>query len=74
MTLLGFRYPEGERRYSSKHVVHGHTPRISGQELLPRRTNLDTFAWRTGRLVVAVFDDEMAGGPFDLIEVKGPAA
>jgi serine/threonine protein phosphatase 1 len=75
MMLLWFRYPEGaDVGYGSKHVVHGHTPRISGPELLPRRTNLDTFAWRTGRLVVGVFDDEAAGGPIDLIEVKGPTA
>ena len=37
------------------------------------RTNLDTRAWRTGRLVIGVFDDEKAGGPIDFISVTGPA-
>jgi serine/threonine protein phosphatase 1 len=51
------------------HVVHGHTPRPKGPELLEHRTNLDTKAFSTGRLVVGVFDDDKAGGPVKLIEV-----
>src|SRR5262245_22109732 len=35
------------------------------------RTNLDTQAWCTGRLVIGVFDDEVAGGPVSLLEVRG---
>ena len=35
------------------------------------RTNLDTQAWYTGRLVIGVFDDEVAGGPVSLLEVRG---
>ena len=35
------------------------------------RTNLDTQAWYTGRLVIGVFDDEVAGGPVSLLEVHG---
>jgi serine/threonine protein phosphatase 1 len=35
------------------------------------RTNLDTRAWRTGRLVIGVFDDDRAGGPVDFMVIKG---
>ncbi len=35
------------------------------------RTNLDTLAWRTGRLTVGVFDDDRPGGPIDFIVVRG---
>ncbi len=35
------------------------------------RTNLDTAAWKTGRLTVGVFDDDRPGGPVDLIVVQG---
>ena len=38
------------------------------------RTNLDTLAWRTGRLVIGVFDDDRPGGPVDFIVVKGSPA
>lgn len=34
------------------------------------RTDLDTFAWATGRLVVGVSDDGEPGGPVDLIEIR----
>jgi serine/threonine protein phosphatase 1 len=35
---------------------------------------LDTLAWRTGRLMVGIFDDETPGGPVDFIVVTGPPA
>ena len=35
--------------------------------------NLDTLAWYTGRLVVGVFNDDVAGGPVSLLEVRGEA-
>jgi serine/threonine protein phosphatase 1 len=38
------------------------------------RTNLDTRAWRTGRLVIGVFDDDKPGGPIDFIQIMGPPA
>lgn len=48
--------------YQGKHVVHGHHQFADGpHEWADRkrggRTDLDTFAWKTGRLVVGVFDD-----------------
>jgi serine/threonine protein phosphatase 1 len=62
------------------HVVHGHTPLWEGKpdpaepELLEHRTNLDTGAFATGVLVVAVFDGETPGGPVELIRIKGRPA
>ena len=65
-----YRYSKGDNDgYRGMHVVHGHTPRRKGPELLAHRTNLDTNALSTGRLVVGVFDDEKAGGPIEVIEV-----
>jgi len=59
------------------HVVHGHTPVWEGKpdpaapELLEHRTNLDTGAFATGVLTVAVFDAEAPGGPIELLKVQG---
>lgn len=68
--LLWYRYTQGaDIGHGDRHVVHGHTPNINGPEQYNNRTNLDTLAWRTGRLVVAVFDDETPGPPISFIEV-----
>jgi serine/threonine protein phosphatase 1 len=69
--LMWKRYPAGFcDGHGSFHVVHGHDPSETGPLLYPGRTALDTLAWRTGRLVVGVFDDDRAGGPVDLIEIR----
>jgi len=71
--LLTKRYAADDAAgHGTRHVVHGHHPFRDGPKLLRGRTDLDTLAWQTGRLVVAVFDDERPGGPADLIEVIGP--
>jgi serine/threonine protein phosphatase 1 len=71
-TLLCKRYPKGfSGGYGERHVVHGHDNDPDGPLLFEGRTNLDTAAWRTGRLTVGVFDDDKAGGPVDFITVKG---
>jgi serine/threonine protein phosphatase 1 len=71
--LTWFRYqPNTDVGYGDRHVVHGHTPNPDGPERYKNRTNLDTLAWRSGRLVIAVFDDDVAGGPVDFIEVRLP--
>ena len=62
---------DDERGYGDRHVVHGHHQFAEGPILKTGRTDLDTFAWYTGRLVIGVFDDDMPGGPIDLLEVKG---
>jgi len=73
-TLLWKRYPkEQQDGFGDLHVVHGHDNDPQGPLLYAGRSNLDTAAWRTGRLTVGVFDDGRPGGPVDLIEVTGPA-
>jgi serine/threonine protein phosphatase 1 len=71
-TLLWKRYPKGlPNGFDGLHVVHGHDNDPEGPLLYEGRTNLDTLAWRTGRLVVGVFDDDRPGGPIDFIVVRG---
>ena len=73
-TLLWKRYPEGfALGFGGRHVVHGHDSFSDGPKLYEGRTNLDTRAWQTGRLVIAIFDDNKSGGPTDFISVQGPA-
>lgn len=62
-------YPHG---YRGKHVVHGHEQYEDGPVLNADRSDFDTLAWWTGRLVVGVFDDIVPGGPVGVIEVIGP--
>ena len=72
-TLLNKRYSQDDHSgFGSLHVVHGHDNFPEGPLLYAGRTNLDTLAWRTGRLVIGIFDDAKAGGPAALIEVQGP--
>lgn len=74
-TLLWKRYPKGfSEGFGNLHVVHGHDNHPDGPLLYEGRTNLDTLAWRTGRLTVGVFDDERPGGPIDLITIEGAPA
>ena len=69
--LLWKRYPEGFKKgHGAHHVVHGHDPKIGGPNLTKGRTNLDTLAWKTGRLVVGVFDDGIPGGPIEILELN----
>ena len=75
-TLLWKRYPTGYAAgFGNLHVVHGHDNDPEGPLLYEGRTNLDTLAWRTGRLTIGIFDDDRPGGPIDFIVIKGaPAA
>jgi serine/threonine protein phosphatase 1 len=74
-TLLTKRYPKGfSEGFGQLHVVHGHDNFPDGPLLFEGRTNLDTLAWRTGRLTVGVFDDARAGGPIEFIVVRGSPA
>ncbi len=74
-TLLWKRYPKGySGGYGTLHVVHGHDNDPDGPLLHEGRSNLDTAAWKTGRLTVGVFDDEKPGGPVDFIVAKGAPA
>jgi len=72
--LLTKRYVKGETGgYGARHVVHGHDNQVDGPLLVEGRSNLDTCAWRTGRLTIGVFDDDAPGGPIELITVQGSA-
>jgi serine/threonine protein phosphatase 1 len=74
-TLLWKRYPKGfPDGFGKLHVVHGHDNCPDGPLLYEGRTNLDTLAWRTGRLTIGVFDDDRSGGPVDFIVIKGAPA
>ena len=73
--LLWKRYPrEAGAGHGTLHVVHGHDPNVDGPLLHEGRTDLDTLAWSTGRLVVGVFDDWRPGGPIEMIEVGAAAS
>jgi serine/threonine protein phosphatase 1 len=43
---------------------------MDGPILTKGRTNLDTMAWKPGRLAIGVFDDGIPGGPMEILEVK----
>jgi serine/threonine protein phosphatase 1 len=74
-TLLWKRYPKGfPGGFGGRHVVHGHDNSPEGPLLYEGRTNLDTRAWRTGRLVIGVFEDDRPGGPVDFMVVRGRPA
>ena len=71
-TLLWKRYPDDETGgFRGRHIVHGHDSFADGPKLFEGRSNLDTKAWRTGRLVIAVFDDAVSGGPIEILTVQG---
>lgn len=55
--------------HDGRFIVHGHTPHKKGPITEGQSIDLDTLAWKTGRLVIGVFDDGRPGGPIDLIEV-----
>lgn len=52
--------------YRGRHVVHGHSPYKDGPILNEHTTNLDTRAYRYGRLPIAIFDDDIPGGPLEI--------
>src|SRR5262249_6808647 len=60
-----------EGGHGRRHVVHGHHQHANGPILKKNRTNLDTFAWYTGHLVIGVFDDDAPGGPLEILEADG---
>lgn len=60
---------DDDRPTHGRHVVHGHDAFADGPLLLKNRSNLDVEGWRTGRLAVGVFDDDVPGGPVEIVEV-----
>jgi serine/threonine protein phosphatase 1 len=68
--LMWLSYKDNDHGgYAGRHVVHGHHQKDDGPHRWKGRTNLDVGAWYTGRLVIGVFDDDVAGGPVEIIEV-----
>lgn len=65
---------DDEGGHGYRHVVHGHHQFKDGPICKKGRTDLDTFAWYTGRLVIGVFDDDIPGGPIDFIEIRRSTA
>lgn len=59
--------------WKGKHVVHGHHQFADGPHVWHGknggRTDLDCFAWYTGRLVIGVFDDTQ-GHALEFIEIN----
>jgi serine/threonine protein phosphatase 1 len=71
-TLLWKLYPDGySKGHGRRHVVHGHYATPQAPIVTPGKTNLDSMAWKTGRLVVGVFDDDQPGAASDYLEVLG---
>lgn len=65
------RYSKDDGRgHGELHVVHGHTPDKNGPVTTGQRTCLDVGACWTGRYVVGVFDDDLPGGPVEVLEVN----
>jgi serine/threonine protein phosphatase 1 len=73
------RFLQARDRDFDVHIVHGHTPTWDGKpdpaepELLSHRTNIDTGAFATGVLTIAVFEAERPGGPVEVLKVRGTA-
>ncbi len=66
------------RRLMGVYVVHGHTPLHDDKdygdiEITDARTNLDTGAYKTGKLTVGVFDDRQER-PIEVFSVYGARA
>jgi serine/threonine protein phosphatase 1 len=73
-TLLWGRYPKDSSvGHANRHVVHGHHAQIDAPIVTKGRTNLDGMAWKTGRLIVGVFEDDRPGGASEFLEILGSA-
>jgi serine/threonine protein phosphatase 1 len=71
-TLLWKLYPDGySKGHGRRHVVHGHHATQQAPVVTRGKTNLDSMAWKTGRLVVGVFEDDQPGAASDYLEVLG---
>lgn len=69
-TLLWKRYPPGfTLGHGRRHVVHGHDANARAPLVTKGKTNLDGLAWKTGRLVIGVFEDGRPGGASEFLEV-----
>jgi serine/threonine protein phosphatase 1 len=68
--LFWKRYrPAESQGHGRRHVVHGHDANRNAPIATKSRTNLDALAWKTGRLVIGVFEDDKPGGASDFLEI-----
>ncbi|NLS06820.1 serine/threonine protein phosphatase [Rhizobium sp. P32RR-XVIII] len=68
--LLWLRVPDDySTDYWGKHLCHGHTPSDRNPITVANRTNVDSGCVFGGTLSCAVFDDSLAGGPIEFIQV-----
>ncbi|SHM85334.1 metallophosphoesterase [Bradyrhizobium lablabi] len=73
-TLLWKRYvADFYLGHGERHVVHGHHADPKAPLVTSGKTNLDGLAWKTGRLVIGVFDDDRPGGAVEFLEVDSDA-
>lgn len=69
-TLLWKRYPaDFALGHGNRHVVHGHHADRKAPLITKGKTNLDGLAWKTGRLVIGVFEDDRPGGALEFLEI-----
>jgi serine/threonine protein phosphatase 1 len=72
-TLLWKRYPDGfGLGHGHRHVVHGHHANPKAPIVTNGKTNLDGLAWKTGRLMIGVFEDNRSGGASEFLKIEGP--
>jgi serine/threonine protein phosphatase 1 len=70
-TLLWRRYTEGyDKGHGRRHIVHGHHANPKAPIVTRGKTDLDSMAWETGRLLVGVFNDDGPGAS-DYLEILG---
>lgn len=70
-TLLWKRYPKGANSgHGNRHVVHGHHADPGAPLVLKGRTNLDSMAWKSGRLVIGIFSDDRPGSAVEFLDVR----
>jgi serine/threonine protein phosphatase 1 len=70
-TLLWVRHARNQDvTLPGRHIVHGHVPADDGPGVLRGRSALDTRAWRTGRLVVGVYENATPGAATDYLEIR----
>lgn len=73
-TMVWKRYPRGfALGHGKRHVVHGHHASPNAPLITKGKTNLDGFAWKTGRLVIGVFEDDRPGGASEFLEIVASA-
>lgn len=68
--MLWKRYEKDENSgYKNYHIVRGHQGSIKGPNISDNRSDLDTYAFHTGRIPIAIYEVNTPGKPIHLMEV-----